>query len=355
MLTRLTRFLANPWLRAGLLMVVLCFCAYGLYAEWPHVASGLTRLHWYTVGLSVLAAMAGTACMMRAWRAVLADLGSPLPVRAAARINFIAQLCKYVPGVVWSVAAQVELGHDYRIPRRRSFASFAVSLAVVVGAGLGLALLTLPFASPAVARHYWPVLAALPLIVAALCPPVLGRLLDLLLRLIRRPPLERRPSWRGLARAVAWDIAGWLLLGLQVWLLLTDIAGLHGRTAMLAIGGYSLAFSAGLLLVVLPSGIGVREVILIATLSRVVPYGPALAVAVVTRVATTFSDLALGALGLALGRRTTQSLATPAAQGGSPQPASLSAISLASERKSDVAPGHSERDPILPNLTAPSG
>ena len=52
----------------------------------------------------------------------------------------------------------------------------------------------------------------LPLVIVALCPPALGALLDRMLALLHRAPLERRPSFPGLARAVAWNLAGWLRL-----------------------------------------------------------------------------------------------------------------------------------------------
>ena len=303
MLSRLTRIAGNPWLRLGVLVVVLAFCGYGLYREWPQVTSGLARLRWYSVCLALAAAMAGSACMMLAWRAILADLGSRLPVSAAARVNFVAQLGKYVPGAVWAFAAQVELGHDYEVPRRRSFASVATSLTITVGSGLSVALVTLTLISPSVVRHYWWVLCAVPVIAAGLCPPVLGRILNRVLTILRSQPLEHRPSWGGLGRALAWNLAGWLLLGLQVWTLATAMASLSGRALLLAVGGYSLAFSAGMLLVFLPSGLGARELILIAALSPSLPHGTAVAAAVVTRVVTTVSDLALGALGFTLGRR----------------------------------------------------
>ena len=55
---------------------------------------------------------------MLAWRALLADLGSPLPVRVAMRVLFLGQLAKYLPGsTVWAVVAQTELAHDYDVPR----------------------------------------------------------------------------------------------------------------------------------------------------------------------------------------------------------------------------------------------
>lgn len=299
-LTRLTRIAGSPWLRGGLLVVVLIFCGYGLYTQWPQVTAGLARLHWYGIAASLAAAMAGTTCMMLAWRAILADLGSPLPLRAAARINFVAQPGKYVPGAVWAFATQVELGHDLGVPRRRSAASYAVSIALAVGGGLGVAAIALPLTSPAMARQYWWVMAAAPLIVGCLCPPVFGPLVDRALKIAKRPPLERRPTWPGLGRALAWTLLGWLLLGVQVWLLLSEMAGRSGYL-VLAVGGYALAFSAGLLLIVVPGGIGAREVILIAALSPVVP-GTAVAVAVMARVVTMASDLTCAGLGLAVSR-----------------------------------------------------
>jgi glycosyltransferase 2 family protein len=302
-LTRLARIAGNPWLRTGLLAVVLAFCGYALSAEWPQVSAGLGRMHWYAITAALAAALAGTTCMMLAWRSILADIGSRLPLRAAARINFLAQLGKYLPGAVWAFAAQVELSHDYQVPRRRSLASVATSLVVMAGSGLVVALVTLPVTSPAVIRHYWWVMCAVPLIVAVLCPPVLGRVLNRVLAVLRSQPLERMPTWPGLGRALAWNLAGWLLLGLQVWALMTGIAGPRASALLLAVGGYSLAFTAGMLLVVLPGGIGARELILIAALSAVLPHGTAVAVAVVARVVTTASDLILGAAGLGLGRR----------------------------------------------------
>jgi hypothetical protein len=150
------------------------------------------------------------------------------------------------------------------------------------------------------ARQYWWVMAAAPLIVGCLCPPLFGRLVDGVLRIVKRAPLECRPTWRGLGRALAWTLLGWLLLGVQVWLLISEMAGRSGYL-VLAVGGYALAFSAGLLLIVVPGGIGAREIILIAALSPVIP-GTAVAVAVMARVVTMASDLACAGLGLAVGR-----------------------------------------------------
>jgi uncharacterized membrane protein YbhN (UPF0104 family) len=303
LLRTLTWMRASLVVRLALLAIAAAFCCYGLVAEWPGVHAALGRMHWYSVAGSVAAAMAGAGCMMLAWRALLADLGSPLPVATAARISFVGQLGKYVPGAIWSFAAHVELGHDHFVPRRRGAASVVMALAVAVAVGLAIAAFGLPLASAAAARRYLWVLAALPVILICLCPPVLGWLTDRALGVLRMQRLERRPTWRGLAVAIGWTGLGWLMLGLQVWLLLASMTGRGADVLLLAVGGYALACSVALLLVVFPNGVGPRELILIAALAPVLDRPTALALALLARVATTISDLAWGGIGLAVGRR----------------------------------------------------
>jgi hypothetical protein len=298
----LGRVLASPRVRFGLLILVLASCGYGIDTQWPRMQVALGHLQWYSVAVSVLAAMLGAGCMMLAWRAILADLGSRLCVRAAIRVNFLAQLGKYVPGAVWSFAAMVELGHDHKVPRGRGVASVAIGLAVGVAVGLAVAAVGLPLASAHAAGHYLWMMAVLPLMALSLYPPVLGWLVDNALRLARMQPLERRPSMRGLALAVGWTTLGWLVLGLQVWVVMATVSAGGGRLLVLAIGAFAFAYSAGLLLVLFPGGIGPRELILVAALAPVLPHGTALVVALVARATTTVSDLAWGALALAVGR-----------------------------------------------------
>ena len=305
---------SSPRARLVLLLIVLAFCGYGLTVEWPGVQAALARMRWYAVAGSAAAAMAGAWAMMMGWRALLADLGSPLPIRAAARITFVGQLGKYVPGAVWSFAAHVELGHDNHVPRVRGAAAVVMALAMGIGVGLVIAAAGLPLASATATRHYLWALAAIPVLAACLCPPVLGRLTDRFLGLIRMPPLVRRPTWPGIAVVAGWTVLGWLLLGLQVWALLASMTNRGASVLLLAVAGYALACSVALVLVVFPGGIGPRELILIAVLAPVLDRPAALALALVARAATTVSDLAWGAIGLAIGRRA-QGVVTVAAVG----------------------------------------
>jgi uncharacterized membrane protein YbhN (UPF0104 family) len=300
--TRLTRLRNSAWLRAGLLAAVVGLAVWGLASQWDAVRAALDKLAGWEVAGAFGCALAGLGCIMLAWRALLADLGSPLPLPVATRVMFVGQLGKYVPGAVWAVAAQVELARDYQIPRRRSATASVVAMALTLVVGMIAAGVTLPLTSADAARHYWWVLALTPLAVACLWPPVIKYVLDRALKLARRAPLEKAVSFRGMAKALGWTVLGWLLFGVHAWLLISEFAGRDGRTFTLALGGYALAWAVGFLIIFIPGGIGAREVALIAVLAPVMSSASALVVALISRVVMTIGDLFWAGTGLAIGR-----------------------------------------------------
>jgi uncharacterized membrane protein YbhN (UPF0104 family) len=294
---------SSPWVRAALLIFALGLACYGLASKWPQVHAALGELSWYDVVGAAVAVIAALGCQMLAWRALLTDLGSRLPMPVAVRVNFLGQLAKYVPGAVWSMAAQVSLAQDYRVPKRRSGAASLVSMAITLVVGLVMAGILLPLASAAALRHYWWVLIFIPVLLFGLWPSVTKFGLDLLLRLVRRPGLERALTLGGVGRAVGWTALAWVFYGLQAWLLVGDIAGKSLHVLLLAAGGYALAWTVGFILIPFPGGIGPRELALIAVLSPVMPPGPALVVALMSRVVTTIGDLTWAAVAAGVGRR----------------------------------------------------
>jgi hypothetical protein len=161
---------------------------------------------------------------------------------------------------------------------------------------------TLPLISAHAARQYWWVLAITPLAAACLWPPVIRAVLDRVLKLARRAPLEQPVSLGGMARALGWTALGWLLFGVHAWLLISEFAGRDGRTFTLALGGYALAWAVGFLIIFVPGGIGAREVAFVAVLAPVMPSASALVVALASRVVMTVGDLVWAGTGLALGR-----------------------------------------------------
>ena len=291
--------LRSPAVRWAFLVGAVALAVVAVVGSWDDVVHAAEQMKGWHLAGSAVVGVAYVWCTFLAWRAVLADLGSPLPLRPAVAVFGISQIGKYVPGGVWNVVAAAEIGADHKVPRTRSLA--AMGLAVLLGAvsGVVVGVVCLPVAR-AEGLGGWAWLAwVAPLLLVLLVPPVLSRIVSLGFRLLRRPPLERPLTWSGLGAGVAWSVLSWVLAGVHVWLLATGL-GLEatGRTLVLLVGAYAVAWVAGFVVVFVPAGAGVREAVLIALVAGSLPHAAVLLVVLIARVLLTFVDLAFAAVGM---------------------------------------------------------
>ncbi len=303
-LSSLMRVMRSKALRFGFLAVVLGLFVVVLVNQAAALWHEVQRLSVPSILLAAVLNLCGLFCSLMVWRELLADLGSRLSIPEAWRIMFIGQLAKYAPGSIWPVLAQSELGADRGIPRSRSALSVLLSYAVMTCSGAVVAAVVLPFAGGgSLARYVW-VLFLIPAVMVLLSPPVLNRLLVLLLRLSRLPPLGQRVSFGGLARTMAWAVAGWSCNGAMVYALTSQLAGHQSGLVLVSAGSYALSWVVGFLAVFAPAGAGVREAVMVAILSTRMTSATALSVALVSRALAVVSDAVTGAAASALvGRR----------------------------------------------------
>lgn len=288
-LTLLKRILASKLLRYGFVALTLALGAYYVADQWDDIHHALARIGSLASFLSLVSVLGALVCTMLVWRVLLAGLGSPLSIRAASRVLFVGQLGKYLPGSVWPVLAQMELAAEHRVPRHSTGAASIISMCISLLCALFAGLVTLPFTGGA-SQYWWAFLIAVPM-VACLYPPVLNALLRFGFRLLRRPPLEQPLTARVLATAVGWSLLSWICYGLQVWVLMIRVGAGPEGALPLAIGGFAFAFAVGFVIVLAPAGAGFREILLVALLSPSVGTGPATAITLVSRAATTFADV----------------------------------------------------------------
>ena len=137
---------------------------------------------------------------------------------------------------------------------------------VTVLSGLAVGLLVIPSVAENHGLRYSAVAGLVVVFAAALSPPVLTRLVDVVMRIMRRPPLERPVTWPGMLAATGWSLVSWLAYGISVWVLAVGAGAPAGESFLLCLGGTALAMTAGFLVFLAPSGIGIREAVLVAAL-----------------------------------------------------------------------------------------
>lgn len=286
-------------LRVGIALITLAAVAYAVVHNWAEMSVQLGKISWSTFLWSTLAAGVGTWLTMIGWRTLLSDLGSDLHLAPASGVYFVGQLGKYLPGSLWSVLVQADIGSALRVPRRRTAVTGLLALGLSLLTGL---LVGLPSASYLVTRTSsgfdWWLLLALPILAVLAVPRLLNAVIARALRILKRQPLEHELSAKAVLRAVGIFVLVWIAFGVHTLLLARAVAGdgAHPDLTSAAMTGYALSVSLGMLTIVLPAGLGAREGLLTLILSTAMPTPAAAAVAIMSRFIVTIVDV-LAALG----------------------------------------------------------
>lgn len=134
----------------GVLVVVAIIVA--LQRNWSDVSRELSTLSGGSVAGAFALALASPILTLFGWRALLVDLGVRLALPASASVFFVGQLGKYLPGSVWSVAIQSDMGGRLGVPRRTLGIAGLLNLALAVLTAALVGLPALPSSCVAVGR-----------------------------------------------------------------------------------------------------------------------------------------------------------------------------------------------------------
>ncbi|MFF1904354.1 lysylphosphatidylglycerol synthase domain-containing protein [Kitasatospora sp. NPDC058218] len=246
---------------------------------------------------SLAANVAGLVLAVHAWR-VLIPGEHPIRGVAAARIYFLGQLGKYLPGRVWGVLTHVTHGRAAGVPAAQMTSAYLLSLALTVLTGAGVGLLAAPAALPG--QWFWLWLPAAGFLLCAVRPALATRPVAAAARLLRRP-VEAPPD-AAVRRAVLLAVASWLVSGLHLWFLALALGASAGASLGPAVGAFALATVVSSLAVIVPDGWGVRELTITAALATVLPGGAAATAAIASRVVCVVAELGSSAVVLAWAR-----------------------------------------------------
>ena len=232
------------------------------------------------------------------WWMLLRGCGAPSPFWPAASVWGKSILARYVPGNVFMFVGRAWMSHSRGLSVERVSAAMVYEQALgICGALLAVAVL-FPFWEyrPGVTALS---LIAIPVLVVLMHPRVFGPLAGWALRLLHRAPLEVTLGFGSVLAMLVLFMLDWLVAGAGAWLLARSITGLDASALPLVIVAYALAYVAGMVAFFIPSGIGVREAVLTASLSRELPGGVALTWALLLRLWVTVVELVF--VGLVVG------------------------------------------------------
>lgn len=291
------RRVLNFLVQIALYSLITVFLIDSLARGWDQVKAYPWQYDIPLLALAVFLVLLNVVGQAILWTWAIRRMDLMLPYRDGVRIFLTSQLAKYIPGGVWSFANVAYSARKIDLPGSLLTLMFVLSTLLMVAANAVFAIPILPQLFPE-----FPVSLDLLMILGLALAIVLGPF-------VLRIALKRIAEWRKLdAEAIQCDrITGYssmlfmflVVLCLHAFNLLSvalfmqssiEITWADSIRAALA---WNSAWLAGFLFLIAPSGLGVREYVLVLLLQPIMPRSIATVISVLHRLFMTMVDLIL--------------------------------------------------------------
>ena len=242
------------------------------------------------------------------WARSLGWWGQRLSYGTALRMWFVTNLARFIPGTVWQFASLTTEALAHSVSAVAATAAMLFQQLVLLGTGIALTLALAPGLLQVQALPWPPrtMLVAGSLAVAGviiLLPvvtPVLERWTS---RMLRRDVAWPAPGRGELALYVAGLVVPWLVYGVAFWLFGIGTLGQTAPPLGLAIAAFTASYVAGIIFIVAPGGLGIREAALVAALAPHIGSAAALFLAIGSRLWLTVLEIVTAVVVLAVHRQ----------------------------------------------------
>ena len=270
--------------------------------------TGLTLSVSYPwIGVSAAAFILGSGLYGLFWCRLLADSGVPVTRRAGLRAYFSGTVGKYLPGKAWVVLLRTGLVDPG--PRSRFLVAMTVLYETTSQMAIGAAFAALCLVCTEPQRWLWwsGAFAIAAGLATLLHPRVFARVVRTISLPFKQDGAAHAPTLHPstLLRGGFLILAGWILLGISL-VAVVEATGGHVAQASDVVrlcGAAALANAAGFLVLFMPSGIAVREFVIIELLAPRFGVPAAVMSSLLLRLVWTFSEVGVSGLLYGLGGR----------------------------------------------------
>ncbi len=240
------------------------------------------------------------------WGRALRQFDVRVPFPVLARIWFLSNLSRYIPGKIWQFVGVAEMSHAAGVAVLTSITSLLMFMGFTLVAACLVGAVLLP-ATGSLETWVTGLRIASPLLLIFAHPRVINGATRLASRITRRPLAAWSGSWLDGLILVGLCVLEWIGMGVAFALFVGSLAPVGLEVLPTATAAFALSFVAGYA-VLLPAGLGAKEGALAVLLGGVVPLPVAAAIAVAARVWTVLAELLPVCIFLLPSRRRASSL-----------------------------------------------
>jgi len=223
-----------------------------------------------------------------AYKFILSSMNEKISMIDSMRIIGLSTFGRYIPGKVWFTVGRTLLAERIGISKRKAFSAVVIETVYLVLTGLLFFVFIFRYLNN-YSLLYLIIFPLFYIFVSSIKPVFFVRLMNFVLKLFKKESIVMDMPVRDVFFLNLIYIFMWIGFGFQYFFLLKSIGICFDNIYTLAI--YPVSWVLGFLVIFIPSGIGIREGVMVFFLSQVISSHQAIAVSVLSRIQMTLSEI----------------------------------------------------------------
>jgi len=278
------------------ILTIFYFLGKNLVGHWQKVKEYDFFFNYFYLLLSFVFLLSGMLGFGLIWSKILKIIEPEKRISnfKAVRIFIYSWFGKYMPGKAWMLLGRIYLGQKEGLSKR------ALTLAVgydVALSNISIFLFSLIFLGISFGRelfdYYLIPLLIIPIGLISIHPRVLYFILNLFLRKFKKIeiPLDKFLSYRDIIQIVFYFFIVYSLNGIGFFFLIRSLVYLSFYDIIGIMGAFAFAAGLGMVAIFAPSGLGVREGVLVIFLQFYFPLSIAVLISLIARIWATLGEI----------------------------------------------------------------
>lgn len=276
------------------LILVAAFLVRYFYVNWDDYRNLSISVNWSILVAAVIFYFIYKISLASLWHYLTILAGVSISYKKAITAYLYSILGKYIPGKVFMLLARIPPYEEQGYPFSKLAVCFVEeNLCTLLGAAFLFLISLFFFPNEIVAEYKWAAILMIAAFFVVLNPKMLNSFLKVLEKVTKKNNLTLDVTYVQMLKVVLLFVVNWIIVGIGFFLLARSIYPIPVSEFLYISGIFGLSCIIGILAIFSPSGIGVREGILLMGLMVVMPEEYAMIIALVSRLWMTVSELVL--------------------------------------------------------------
>lgn len=282
----------------AIVFAIFYFLIASLVKNWQKIPFDSLRFNIISLLVSFIFLFITFLIFVQSWRSIIRALGQSISFKGAFWVMSSSQMAKYVPGGIWFALSRVYLGKTEKLKGEFIALSVVIETGLTFLVGILLFFFALGLSNRGIIVNFLFIIPIFFLFLLALYPPILNKIMNIGLRLMKRPAIELKISYLHLLKLSVFFLGLWVAQIIGYYFLVDSIMPIPFYRIFSLAAAYTLSWMAGFIVVIAPGGLGVREGMMSILLSPILPAPLAIAISFIARIWITVFEIITFFMGL---------------------------------------------------------